>query len=133
MAKNSSKLKIVIKAKIFSEIFAKDIEILKNQIDYGFIFGSVAKGTNSSQSDLDIFLIGSLRYEDIGSFMFNLGRELVQEVNVVIFSQQKFLKTIKEGNSFISTVLQEPKIWLFGDKSEFEKIYCKRLFVREPK
>jgi len=118
---------LVIKAKIFSDIFKDDVECLKNKVIYGFIYGSVAKGTNSPQSDIDILLIGNLSYGDTGSFIFNLGRELVQEVNVVIFTPHEFLKGIKKENSFISNILQEPKIWIFGDKSEFEKIYYKRL------
>lgn len=118
---------LVIKAKFFSDLFQKDVENLKDKVIYGFIYGSVAKGTNTAQSDIDIFLVGNLSYDDAGSFIFNLGRELVQEVNVVIFSPNEFLKGIQNEQSFISKVLQEPKIWLFGDKGEFEKVYCKGL------
>lgn len=114
---------LVVKAKIFSDQFEEDIEKIKTKINYGFIYGSFAKGTNTPFSDIDIFLIGDLTYQDTGPFIFKLSRELAQEVNIVIFTEEEFLRGIGNKNSFISKVLHVPKIWLFGDKSGFEKIY----------
>ena len=111
---------LVIKAKIFSPTFKDDITYLNKKVRYGFIYGSVAKSTHTPQSDIDVLLIGDLSYYDAGSFIFKLGRELAQEVNVVILSLDKLLQEIKNKNSFTSRVLQEPKIWLFGDRNEFE-------------
>lgn len=115
--------KLILKAKIFSDPFKNDLEKLKNKVSYGFIYGSVAQGSNTPQSDIDIFLVGDLSYDDAGPFIFHLGRELVQEVNVIIFSPRELEKQLSYKNIFVLNVLQEPKIWLFGDKDEFEKIY----------
>lgn len=114
---------LIIKAKIFSDQLESDLKNIKDKIDYGFIYGSLAKGTNTLKSDIDIFLIGNLTYESASPFLFNLSRELVQEVNAIIFTPQEFSKELKAKNVFISNVIQEQKIWLFGDKSEFEKPY----------
>jgi predicted nucleotidyltransferase len=116
--------RLCLKAKIFSDMFREDIERLNERGVYGFIYGSVAKGTNSAESDIDIFFIGNLTYSDVATFLFKLGRELAQEVNGAVFTTAEFLQALKDKNSFVAKVLQEPKIWLFGDKSEFEKIYC---------
>lgn len=114
---------LAIKAKILSELFEAELEHLKDKVDFGFIFGSVAKGSNTPESDIDIFFVGNLTYDDVSSFMFKLGRELAQEVNVIIFSSKELLKQIEAEHSFVQNVIQEPKIWLFGDKDEFKKIY----------
>ncbi len=92
---------IVLNAKIFSDPLKKDIDFLINTVNYGFIYGSVAKGTCHSESDIDIFLIGNLSYYDAGPFIFNLSRRLVQEVNVVIFSLEIFQTEIKKKDSFV--------------------------------
>lgn len=122
---------LVIKAKIFSNTFRHEVQHLAERVNYGFIYGSVAKGTNTTESDVDLFLIGNLDYEAAGPFIFKLGRELVQEVNVVILSPPDFIKGLQCKSQFLLHVVQEPKIWLFGDKDEFEEIYCKRLPFRE--
>jgi uncharacterized protein len=114
---------LVLKAKIFSDAFKEDIDFLKTKVDYGFIYGSVAKGTCRSESDIDIFFVGNLTYYDTGSFVSHLSSALVQEVNVAIFSPENLRVELKNKNSFVSHVCNDPKIWLFGDKNEFEKLY----------
>lgn len=114
---------LAIQAKIFSEPFKVYLEHIQNKVDYAFIYGSVAKGSNTPESDIDLFFVGNLTHDDIRSFSFQLGRELVQEVNVIIFSPAKLEKLIADNDPFIANVLQGPKIWLFGDKREFKEIY----------
>lgn len=114
---------LAIQAKIFSEPFKAYLERLQTKVDYAFIYGSVAKGSNTAESDIDLFFVGNLTHDDVRSFSFELGRELVQEVNVIIFSSSKLEKLIKDNDPFITNVLRDPKIWLFGDKSEFKEIY----------
>lgn len=114
---------LAIQAKIYSEPFKAYLEHLQDKVDYAFIYGSVAKGSNTAESDIDLFFVGNLTHDDVRSFSFELGRELVQEVNVIIFSPSKLEKLIKDNDPFIINVLRDPKIWLFGDKSEFKEIY----------
>lgn len=114
---------LAIQAKIFSAPFETDLEQLRNKVDFAFVYGSVAKGSNTQESDIDLFFVGTLNHDDIRSFIFKLGRELVQEVNVIILSPSKLEKLITDKDPFILNTMQSPKIWLFGDKSEFEKIY----------
>jgi len=114
---------LAIQAKVFSEPFEADLKRLQNKVDFAFVYGSVAKGSNTTESDIDIFFVGSLTHDDVRSFTFNLGRELVQEVNVIVFSPSKLEKLIAESDPFILNVLRDPKIWLYGDKNEFKAIY----------
>ncbi len=114
---------LALQAKIFSEPFKAHLERLQNKVDYAFIYGSIAKGSNTPESDIDLFFVGNLTHDDIRSFSFDLGRELVQEVNVIIFSPSKLEKMIRDNDPFITSVLEGPKIWLFGDKREFKEIY----------
>lgn len=114
---------LTIKAKILSDEFESDLKKIKDKIDFAFVYGSVAKGSNSEQSDIDLFIVGNLTYSDISSFAFKLGRELVQEVNVTLFTTRELLKQLEAKNSYATNVVDEPKIWLFGDKDVFKKIY----------
>lgn len=110
---------LALQAKIFSEPFQTDLERLQDKIDFAFIYGSVASGSNTPESDIDLFFVGNLTHDDIRSFSFNLSRELVQEVNVIIFSSSRLEKLLEEKDPFITNVMQGSKIWLFGDKHEF--------------
>lgn len=114
---------LALQAKVFSKPFQQDLDRLHNKVDFAFIYGSVASGVNTATSDIDLFFVGSLSYDDVQSLASTLGRELVQEVNTVVFSPGKLEKLIEDKNSFIESVLHHPKIWLFGDKDEFKAIY----------
>lgn len=115
---------LALQAKIFSDPFQQDLDRLQNRVDFAFIYGSVASGLNTPASDIDLFFVGSLSHDDVQPLACTLGRELVQEVNTIVFSPAKLEKLIQEKNPFIGNVLQSPKIWLFGDKNEFKAIYC---------
>ena len=115
--------RLALVSKILSPTYKRELEHVEKKVTYGFIYGSFAKGSNHAMSDLDIFLVGDTSHYDLGTFFFNLGRELVCEVNVAIFSPKQIQKGLKEESSFFVDVLQGPKIWLFGNKNEFERLF----------
>lgn len=105
-------------------IFSSKIElsVIEDKIFYGFIFGSTARNCDTPESDMDLFLVGNLTYEEASHLSFPLSIELGREVNTVIYSLKDFKRKIKEHHTFIAEVIRNPKIWLFGDEHEFEKI-----------
>lgn len=114
---------MALKAKIWGPSLKQERKVLEKLVDFGFIYGSIAKGGYTSQSDLDIFLIGNLSLRDASSFMSHLSRELLREVNIIVYSQDELREAMKRENSFIMNVLKSPKIWIFGNRNEFEKLY----------
>lgn len=98
------------------------MSVIRDKIIYGFIFGSTACNSDDSTSDVDIFLIGDLTFEEAGNLSYPLSLELGREVNTVIDTLNDFRKKIKAQHTFINEVILNSKIWLFGDEQEFEKI-----------
>lgn len=118
---------LVLQAKIWSSTFNKEIQNFRDKLQFGFIFGSVAKGTHTAASDLDLLFIGDLSLHEVSGFMGHLSRELFREVNIVIYTPQEFQQALDRRNSFITEVIEGPKIWLFGNKDEFEELYRQQL------
>ncbi len=114
--------KVIIRTIIFSHKIESELSLIKDKIIYGFIFGSTARNGDASTSDVDIFLVGDLTLEEAGNLSYPLSIELGREVNTVIYTLKDFRKKIKEEHTFITEVIRNPKIWLFGDEHEFEKI-----------
>jgi predicted nucleotidyltransferase len=115
--------RLALRSKILSPTFKEELQQIEKKVTYGFIYGSFAKGSHHAMSDLDIFLVGDMSHYDLGTFFFNLGRELVCEVNITIFAQKQLREGIKDQNPFLNDVLKGPKIWLFGNKYEFERLF----------
>jgi predicted nucleotidyltransferase len=114
---------LVLQTKVWSPTFNKEIKCFQKKIHFGFVFGSVAKGTHTATSDLDILFIGDLSLHEVSGFMGHLSRELFREVNIVIYTPQEFQEAFVKKNSFVTEVLESPKIWLFGNKNGFETLY----------
>lgn len=117
--------KVIVRIIIFGDKIENELSLIKHKINYGFIFGSTARNNDAPSSDVDIFLIGDLTLKEAGNLSYPLSIELGREVNTVVYTLKDFRKKIKEQNTFITEVIKNPKIWLFGDEHEFEKI-CRR-------
>ena len=87
------------------------------KVDAAFVYGSVAKKSDTSGSDIDLFLLGrDLSYADVLRALgtLNLGRE----VSPTLFSRTELEKQLKEGNAFVTRVLGQPKIWIKGSMDD---------------
>lgn len=91
-------------------------------IELAFIYGSISKGTDSKSSDIDLMLIGkSLSYSDIMDVLLPLEEVLQRTVNPTIYNKANFVTKLKEGNSFVTRVMEQPKIMIKGVIDDFGK------------
>lgn len=92
---------------------------LAKKIKLAFVFGSIAKRSDSASSDIDLMLISdSLEYADVFKVLDELSRELGREIQPTIYSQIELNSRIESDNAFIKRVLEQPKVWIFGQENE---------------
>jgi len=88
-------------------------------IDAAFVYGSVAKGLDTATSDVDLMLISdALGYGEVMAALDPLVERLGRKVNPTLYSRRELGKRIAEGNSFVTRVLAQPRIWLIGSEHE---------------
>jgi len=84
-----------------------------------WIFGSVAKQTDTSQSDIDIMLIGeNLSLGDILQHLTPLETLLGRKINPTCYSPADFERRRAEPDSFVNRILSQPILPLIGDLNE---------------
>ena len=83
-------------------------------IERAFIYGSVAKGTESLTSDVDLMIIGQVNLDELTERLSEVEQELNREVNYVVFSPGEWLTRLESGDSFVSDVERGEKIELIG-------------------
>jgi len=92
---------------------------LAGDIQAAFVFGSIAKGTDASRSDIDLFILSdSVGYPDVMMALTHVAGGLGREVNPTIYHQDELCAKLKSGNSFVTRVLAQPKIWLIGGEDD---------------
>lgn len=112
--------KIVSKTIGLEKNLADSLIALKN-IEAAFIFGSIAKGDKDSLSDVDLMIIGRPDEDKLIAAISRLEAEIGREINYHIFSHEDLIKKIKEKNSFIKSVMRNPKLFLIGYEKDFRK------------
>lgn len=90
------------------------LSLLGGNIEWAFIFGSVAGGKESSFSDIDLMIIGNVGYADAVNALYDAQESLGREINPKIYSKEEWLQMKKTDNAFVGDVLSKPRINVMG-------------------
>lgn len=81
-----------------------------------WIYGSVAKQTETAQSDVDVMLIGeNLRLGKVLELLVPLETQLGRKINPTCFTPAEFDLRRAEPDSFVNRVLAQPILPLVGE------------------
>lgn len=88
---------------------------LESKIDAAFVYGSVAKRTDSASSDIDLMVVSdTLTYADIFGVLAKFEPKFGRKINPTVYSRAEMAKRRKEGQAFLTRVLRQPKVWIMG-------------------
>jgi DNA-binding transcriptional ArsR family regulator len=86
----------------------------------GCVYGSVARGTDTANSDIDLLLIGdNLHLVEVLAALEPARQQLSRPINPACYSPEDFKKRQNEPDSFVSRLLTQPILALIGDLHEF--------------
>ena len=89
---------------------------LAAQISVALIYGSVAKKTDTAQSDIDLLIVADdLTLEDLYSALSTAEQQLGRPVNPTLLTRGELDKRRTSGNPFLERVLSGPVSPLIGE------------------
>lgn len=92
---------------------------LESRLETAFVYGSVAKQTDTAQSDIDLMLVGKqLRLADVLDLLVPLETELGRKINPTCYTPAEFERRRAEPDSFVNRVLAQPVLPLIGNIRE---------------
>ncbi len=113
---------IVLKTFGLSKTVREAFEIFMEDIEVAFIYGSVAKGTDHANSDIDIMIVSDrLAYPDIMSVIHQIESKLDRNVNTTLYKSLELRKRADTDNSFVKRVMEQPRIFLMGTEDDILK------------
>ena len=84
-----------------------------------FVYGSVAKATDQSASDIDLMIISdSLTYGEVFGALERVTRTVGRKVNPTLYTAAEFSKRARSENAFVTRVLEQPKLWVIGSEDD---------------
>ncbi|HKH46471.1 MAG TPA: nucleotidyltransferase domain-containing protein [Thermoanaerobaculia bacterium] len=91
----------------------------RERIQAAFVYGSIAKGTDTAQSDIDLMVISDdLAYADLYSALQEVESTLQRPVHVNLATAAEWQHKLATGNPFVTKVQAQPKISLIGSADD---------------
>ena len=88
-------------------------------IKSAFIYGSVAKGTDTAHSDIDLMVIGdNLNYSDLYTAARTAESSLGRKVNPLFLSFKDWQRKASDTGSVVSKISSSPKIFIIGSEKD---------------
>ena len=92
----------------------------EKKIKFAFIYGSYAKGEESLLSDIDLMVIGDISSKELSSILSKPKKELMREINYIVFPLNEFIDRARQKDHFINSVLKDKKIYIAGSEDELK-------------
>jgi predicted nucleotidyltransferase len=114
--------RLVVKTVGLAEPLRKSLEPYAGAIKAAFVYGSVAKGTDTAQSDIDLMVIGdTLNYSDLYTAAQGAEDELRRKINPLFLSFKDWHRKASDRGSVVSKISGSPKIFIIGSEKDLDK------------
>ncbi len=102
-----------------TDVLRQALAPLSASIERAFVFGSVAKGTDSSDSDIDLMIIGeSLSYADVYPLLTDAEAAVGRRISPTLYSPAEWQRRLDEANGFVTRVRHLPTLPIIGPAPE---------------
>ena len=85
-----------------------------------FVFGSLARGAENANSDIDLMVIGNLTLRQLSQKLAGVGDKLGREINPHVLTPGDYVRRRNEADHFITNVLAFPKLFVIGEERDLE-------------
>jgi predicted nucleotidyltransferase len=114
---------IVQKTFGLADFLREGLSRYRDDVNCAFIYGSVAKGTDRAGSDVDIMIVADkLSYSEVLDAFTVIESRIGRSVNPTIYTSEEFRTRIASDNSFVTRVIQQPKIFLIGTEDDISTV-----------
>jgi len=109
---------MIVKTAGIADVLKSALKPFAGKVQLAFIYGSFAKGTDRSSSDVDLMVVGDISHRDVVKAMSGAQKKIGREINPTVFSPGEFRNRIQKRDPFLKRVMASRRIMLIGGKDE---------------
>jgi len=83
-----------------------------------FVFGSLARGEETAESDVDLMVIGEIGLRDLSRRLSPVADQIGREINPHVMTTTEYRRRTAAEDHFVTQVLRGPKLLVMGDMDE---------------
>lgn len=115
-------LGIVKKTFGVADVIRGALSSVTDQMNFCFVYGSVAKGNATAKSDVDVLIVtNQLAYADVMALLQAAEASLGRKINPSLYTIEQILQKLGVQNAFMQRVLAQDKIWIKGAEDDLRK------------
>lgn len=114
--------RIFFKTVGLADVIRKVLESFVANISLAFIYGSFANGEFTTESDVDLMIIGKVSTLLLSEALGNAGQQLGREINYAVFPENEVKERLANNDHFLKNVVENPKLFLIGTENEFKRL-----------
>ncbi|HAF44304.1 MAG TPA: DNA polymerase subunit beta [Gallionellaceae bacterium] len=100
-------------------VLQQALQGLSPQIRFALLFGSLARGTETPGSDVDVMIVGDAGFAEVVKALYPAQELLRREINPVVYSASEFLLRLQNKEPLLLGVLSKPRLFLLGSEYDF--------------
>lgn len=95
---------------------------LAKRMHAAFIYGSVAKGTDTASSDIDVMIVSDdLTFPDVLQALTKAEVAIGRSINPSVLGRDEWRRKLSEAGGFLQRVMEQPRIYLIGSDDDLPK------------
>jgi predicted nucleotidyltransferase len=102
-------------------VLADALRSLSPEPQLALVFGSIARGEENANSDVDLLLITDCSFGDAVKVLHPAQEQLQREINPAIYNATEFKRRIASQDDFIGKLLANPKLFVIGTEHDLGK------------
>ncbi len=110
---------LVLKTVDLAESLREALLPVRERIHAAFVYGSVARGTDTARSDIDLMIIAeAVTHADVYGLLQDAERTVARRVTPTILTPQLWRARRTSEQHFVRAVAEQPKIFLVGSDAD---------------
>lgn len=113
---------LLLKTAGLVDVLVQALKPVASKVVTAFVYGSIAAGSEGSDSDIDLMVVGAVSPQDL-ALPLRRARELLgREINPTVYTPGEFNGKRAAKDHFLSEVLDKPRLLVLGNKDELGKV-----------
>ena len=95
---------------------------LARRIAVAFLYGSIARAEEKAGSDVDVMIVGDVKFGDAVLALKPAEERLRRNVNPNVYSEKELRSKLRDKGGFLERVIEGPKLFLIGDDRDLGQL-----------
>jgi len=104
------------------DVLCESLAPLEERIRVAFVYGSIARSEELSESDVDLMIVGDVGLADLSPPLDEAEKKLGREVNPTVFSSNEFARKLRDGHHFVESIAEQDKLFIIGGPDDLAAI-----------